>query len=511
MTSSLTPFTDELKRAFETVDSGNNSNVSSAAVSPRPGMAVQRSNVRARSTGATREGMIDGVAVTDGGGVIGGNGVVFDNGLDIPGLKLTQLKGKVPPGFVGASTTSQRTQNEYAAPSFLPGSSGASSSSFFTQRGGPAFNSFLPMNASGINATPREEPAFSSMLGARAAGGGGGAAAAATGGVASFLSSRSVPVGGAATATKHQPFGGGVAGLNSATGDDFTAGGGTTSYDDNEDYDDEEEEETEFDENEQEPSLFPPGFGPSSANPMLGPSGQSRGLTEEDVHRQRLMQKAEFQSFDVVSTLLAVNGAANRRDLLEYHTPVAFLQFLEQLMCGAYFIRFYKKHGTPHERYLYLRMIEVAPGVERPFLCQCKHATAVQIDDAVSIADLIGVEAADTSPAFQRQKDRRKPGFVKGSFVKSKRPFFSTQGALSLYFYDRRNSSMRSLDILTTNMTVFKLWKMSLDALVAVNTVKTGSQPQTVAQNMRALFLAVKKTWLKEAQGQQMLDEDDDD
>jgi hypothetical protein len=492
MTSVETPFTNELKRRLAEYNNSNGTrsinnhhddsssssflnsgNVGGVGISPR-GVFSHHHQPRAGSIEADQCGWIEGVAVTDGSSDLDHNarGVKVGQGSAIAPLKRVggggfSLSYSGPNKDKFGSRSSSQTDNQqafsYTQPTFNDRSFGSSNKD--------ANNNNNYFMTSGMNSTPRESYYQN----------------APTNNNNNINNTKTLnlnnnnnrvtsPVGTKAW-NRGPPQPGEVDPEAPEYTGDYENG---DDDDDGENYDDgefEEGEEFEEDADFEDQDVLPAAIRSKCGGPL--PANGRRGLDHGDDNSNNdteLEQKAEFESFAVVRSLLAQNGAGERRDILDYHTSFHFLQFLEQLMCGAYFIRYYNKHGTPHERYVYLRMLEVE-GEERPFFCQSKHATAVQIDDLMPVSDLVGVICNASANAFRRQRDKKRPGpFIRGCFVGSKQPLFSTEGCMSLYFWNRKGKKPRSLDLLTTNMAVFRLWKVTCEALVAVNSSKSNGR-----------------------------------
>lgn len=194
----------------------------------------------------------------------------------------------------------------------------------------------------------------------------------------------------------------------------------------------------------------------------------------------------EHPAHGVVLALLDRRGVIPEQfpELVQYHMARGFLEFLQIVTNGAYFVKYGQKGTAPKERFVRLRMLSDDVGRPVPCLVITIHRDAVQIIDRIRLEDLVGITRGVEGSAFRRHLVHY--DVIKGSFVGQRRAHLSTKGAFTLWFYDRRSRQPKSLDLLTTNLNVFDVWLATMEGVLSVNSVCI--HRTNVAQQMQQLF-----------------------
>lgn len=178
-------------------------------------------------------------------------------------------------------------------------------------------------------------------------------------------------------------------------------------------------------------------------------------------------------SHGVILSLLQHRGIylPRYRELVDYHMSELFLHYLDLCREGAYFV-YYAPSKWPKERFFRIRMLPVnrlEAGTEPvPHLVLTLHETGVHIVDAIPLDNLVGVTVSPQAACFRPflESPNTIIGCREGRGHRARMP---VDGAFSLWFYDIRQRTSRSVDILTCDAKVFDIWTKTFRGLVSVN------------------------------------------
>lgn len=184
----------------------------------------------------------------------------------------------------------------------------------------------------------------------------------------------------------------------------------------------------------------------------------------------------DFPSSVCISALLLEKGAMlpAHKSLFEYHMAQAFLESLEVLQEGSYFIYYQSKHASPKERYFRVEMGDDGTGKQVPFLNWYIHKNAVGLTDRVPLANLVGVTPTNRSSVFRQHMINAQT--IVGCYSGDSKTRLPASGCFTLWFWDPYYAQPRSVDLLTTNPMVHQLWVITMRAVLSVNSVTIGSR-----------------------------------
>ncbi|KPI88142.1 hypothetical protein ABL78_2775 [Leptomonas seymouri] len=186
------------------------------------------------------------------------------------------------------------------------------------------------------------------------------------------------------------------------------------------------------------------------------------------------------------------------RELVDYHMAELFLHYLDLCREGAYFV-YYMPSKWPKERFFRIRMLPVnrlESGTESvPHLVVTLHESGVHILDAIPLDNLVGVTLSPQAACFRPflESPNTIIGCREGRGHRARMP---VDGAFSLWFYDIRQHTSRSVDILTCNAKVFDIWTKTFRGLVSVNSssvVQVAMTPHGESAELAGLAQAAQK------------------
>lgn len=191
-----------------------------------------------------------------------------------------------------------------------------------------------------------------------------------------------------------------------------------------------------------------------------------------------------YASSRIVSSLLKDRGAVlpAHSALFEYHMAQPFLECLEVLREGSYFVYYQSQTAAPKERYFRVEMGEAANGRMIPFLNWYLHKGAVALADRVPLTNLVGVTPSNRSTVFRAHMVNAHT--IVGCFSGDSRSRLPVSGCLTLWFWDPYYGIPRSVDILSTNPIAHRLWVMAMRGVLSVNSVSIGTRRSDLAAQL---------------------------
>lgn len=177
-------------------------------------------------------------------------------------------------------------------------------------------------------------------------------------------------------------------------------------------------------------------------------------------------------SHPIVLLLLQQRGIClpRYRELIDYHMAELFLHYLDMCREGSYFVH-YAPNRWPKERFFSVQLMpmdRLAMNSEPvPHLVRRVHRSGVHIEDAIPLQHLVGVTASPQSPCFRPflESPNTIAACREGRGHRARLP---VDGCFSLWFYDKRRSVARSVDLLTCDAKVFDIWTKTFMGLVSV-------------------------------------------
>lgn len=227
--------------------------------------------------------------------------------------------------------------------------------------------------------------------------------------------------------------------------------------------------------------LWDAGEGEDGGAPLSFADAVVRAMDAQPVVPLELLRKAQEAPFlwvrhpshGIVLSLLQHRGIylPRYRELVDYHMAELFLHYLDLCREGAYFVH-YAPSKWPKERFFRIRMLPVnrlEAGTEPvPHLVVTLHEAGVHILDAIPLDNLVGVTVSPQSACFRPflESPNTIIGCREGRGHRARMP---VDGAFSLWFYDLRQHTSRSVDMLTCDAKVFDIWTKTFRGLVSVN------------------------------------------
>jgi hypothetical protein len=201
---------------------------------------------------------------------------------------------------------------------------------------------------------------------------------------------------------------------------------------------------------------------------------------------------------EVLLQLLAVSGAtpANSPGLTRHIMYPDLLSCVQRMLYGCYNVLYDRPGEPPHERYFYIKSLPLASRAQYcPFLCYSTHRQSHTAIDAIPLCNVIWVTPGVHTDKLQRYLVAPESRYVYGPYVGKRRAEMLIYGAFSVWVYD--GTSMRSVDIVSTDPLAYEMWLTVLDNVAQVNasldlsgrvrTVQRYIEELKVAGNLKAL------------------------
>ena len=233
-----------------------------------------------------------------------------------------------------------------------------------------------------------------------------------------------------------------------------------------------------------------------------------RAMDAQPVVPLEMLRKAQATPFiwirhpshGIVLSLLQHRGIylPRYRELVDYHMAELFLHYLDLCREGAYFV-YYAPSKWPKERFFRIRMLPVnrleASTEPVPHLVMTLHESGVHILDAIPLDNLVGVTVSPQAACFRPflESPNTIIGCREGRGHRARMPI---DGAFSLWFYDVRQHTSRSVDLLTCDAKVFDIWTKTFRGLVSVNSssvVQVAMTPQGDSAELAGLTQAARE------------------
>jgi len=174
-------------------------------------------------------------------------------------------------------------------------------------------------------------------------------------------------------------------------------------------------------------------------------------------------------SSSLVLLLLNARGIflPQSRQLIEYHMAEDFLNDIAAVQQGAFFMKF-AQTGSPKERFVTFRMLKERSGQLAAHLCWQLHEKSFQIVSSIPLADMVGVRTGPNAPCYRRFMVSHDT--IRGCRVRGQKTTVPTEGALSVWFHNKKANTSTVIGLLTTNELVLNVWYRCLQGIAAVNT-----------------------------------------
>jgi hypothetical protein len=247
---------------------------------------------------------------------------------------------------------------------------------------------------------------------------------------------------------------------------------------------------------------------PEDADPLSFADAVVKAMDAQPVVPLELLRKAQETPFiwirhpshGIILSLLQHRGIylPRYRELVDYHMAELFLHYIDLCREGSYFV-YYAPSKWPKERFFRIRMLPVnrlEAGTEPvPHLVITLHESGVHILDAIPLDNLVGVTVTPQAACFRPflESPNTIIGCREGRGHRARMP---VDGAFSLWFYDIRQHTSRSVDILTCDAKVFDIWTKTFRGLVSVNSssvVQVAMTPQGESVELAGLTQAAQE------------------